>query len=168
MTGINRVAHYVEGPNADLFKQPPATAVPVPAGENAFLGPQERRIIDNLQLAPQHHPLGLFNVSRCTIELCSNLVNLSLNGYLDSCLNVPVATYSRLRHLQLGPLTSIWANARLFAGHQNKYTNLESLRVCGHPVLVEEAQEIAGASDRFPKLKRFQWEMVMSEESSHK
>lgn len=96
------------------------------------------------------------------VRYSTNLVNLSLNGTLNLCLAGPIETWKTLKTLSLGPLLPILEDGLGLEKKASRFGELESLRICGAPLTEKEADVLAGAGEGFPRLKRFQWEMVQA------
>lgn len=161
--GIARMMHYLNGPHPKHFGRCYVVPTVKDESDDESLAPNELRIINNLGLASVHTVHGLTGAAQRVVNFSSSLMNLSLTGYLELALAMPnpSLTWGKLRHLSLGPLLSA-TTFSIFNSHHLKLSSLESLRVAGCLLIAKEAKEIAGATDRFPKLKRFLWELVSS------
>lgn len=153
---------YLAGPYRNRFNVDGEDVAGPNAQQQGHPASDEANIVEALNLAPRNTVRALTIVITDIVAISVNLASLSLVGSLDSCLSIPVPTYRTLRSLSLGPLLPIWKTRGLFASRTGEMSALENLRVCGAVIDVEEARQVAGAEGCFPKLKRFQWELVES------
>lgn len=114
------------------------------------------------RFARHHTRTGIVEAACNLLRAAPNVSNLSMSGYIRCSLRDRLPVFETLRSLCLPASLPFWYDPVMGGKHGPRMFELENLLVSGHALSAVEAKEIAGKGERFPRLRRFIWELVQT------